>query len=141
MPQFKLKFKNIENKMVEYQYTTENSDLIDLANGAKVLFPTKESIDESVKSNTKLVAAQRFSPENPATKAGIVKRLKIQLGLGCNYSCKYCFQNESRTTEKTKEKTKEKSDQFLANLDSWFKPEHPDGQGLRVEFWGGLNPA
>ena len=31
-----------------------------------------------------------WSKQNPAIKSKDIRRLKIQLGLSCNYSCSYC---------------------------------------------------
>lgn len=76
-------------------------------------------------------AANRVSPEEPLGKSEKVQRLKIQLGLGCNYSCSYCLQ-KNEVTSATATSTAD-AVTFLANLDKWL-----DGSRLtKIEFWGG----
>lgn len=58
-------------------------------------------------------------------------RLKIQLGLNCNYSCSYCSQkrNNERVTDKIAHRS---VDEFLKKLDKC------DFKNLKsIEFWGG----
>lgn len=69
------------------------------------------------------------SPTNPGTKTTKVKKLKIQLGLGCNYSCEYCSQSIHKSTAK---KTPAKMAKSLIDKLSVIEGE-PD----RIEFWGG----
>ncbi|MCA3176876.1 MAG: SPASM domain-containing protein [Burkholderiales bacterium] len=74
--------------------------------------------------------AVKVSPDFPAVKSRSPKTLKIQLGLGCNYSCSYCNQAaeiESATVSSTSD-----VDIFLQNLEQWLQ-EEPE----RIEFWGG----
>lgn len=71
-----------------------------------------------------------FSPNNPVGKTSKVRRLKIQLGLKCNYSCSYCSQaihvgSDTHTHI-------EDAELFVKNLDKWL-----EGSPERVEFWGG----
>jgi len=72
--------------------------------------------------------AKPTSPETPLGK-GIVKTLKIQLGLSCNYSCEYCSQRFVPNIEHSNTKL---LDKFVNGLDSWIK--YPPQE---VEFWGG----
>jgi len=70
-----------------------------------------------------------ISPENPGTK-GVIKTLKIQLGLKCNYSCQYCVQSshiDSATNTNNDDATT-----FLDNLDKWIQVP-PN----KIELWGG----
>jgi uncharacterized protein len=71
------------------------------------------------------------SPENPTPKSQHVKRLKIQLGLGCNYSCGYCLQG-SEIHKATASSTSD-AVEFLNNIESWLIPDHLE----RIEIWGG----
>lgn len=67
-----------------------------------------------------------FSPDEPLQgKSATPRVLKIQLGLGCNYSCSYCSQGGQ------KEEATSTQDAEDFNLD-WVEaaPE-------KVEFWGG----
>lgn len=68
------------------------------------------------------------SAETPGTKTKI-KKLKIQLGLSCNYSCEYCSQRFVPNIDHSNAKL---VDTFLENLDSWLK-QPPE----EIEFWGG----
>jgi uncharacterized protein len=70
------------------------------------------------------------SPETPGKKHGSPTRLKIQLGLQCNYTCSYCLQS-SEIPDATVSNVKD-AENFLANLDNWLKSA-PN----RIEFWGG----
>jgi uncharacterized protein len=73
----------------------------------------------------------RTSPETPASKSNKVERLKIQLGLGCNYSCSYCLQ--AAHVQKATSTSLTDAERFLGNLDKWL-----DGSRLgKIEFWGG----
>lgn len=76
-----------------------------------------------------------FDPawQEPPGKSRDVKRLKIQLGMSCNYSCSYCSQ---RFVERPEQGNPEKVDGLIEKLRANFDlPAY--GNGLRVEFWGG----
>jgi uncharacterized protein len=75
--------------------------------------------------------ARSFSPDEPLTKSNKVKKLKIQLGLSCNYSCEYCSQ---RFVERADETSFKDVDSFLKKLDNL---EFSEELGLHVELWGG----
>jgi len=68
---------------------------------------------------------------NPGKKTREVGRLKIQLGLKCNYKCEYCSQS-SFVSEAVKSNN-EDLENFIDKLDTWF----PDETCHSVEFWGG----
>ena len=72
----------------------------------------------------------RISPASPGRKSSAPDRLKIQLGLRCNYTCSYCSQSneiESATVTRTAD-----ADKFLKHLDGWLT-----GKPAEIEFWGG----
>lgn len=71
------------------------------------------------------------SPENPGSKSSAPRRIKIQLGLGCNYSCSYCLQ--SLEVHKAAATSTRDADIFLQNLDRWLDPSNLE----KIEFWGG----
>ncbi|QCI65527.1 radical SAM/SPASM domain-containing protein [Phreatobacter stygius] len=72
-----------------------------------------------------------LTPDEPGRKSAAPRRLKIQLGLGCNYGCSYCLQGQQKgTAEKTSTRDAEI---FLAQLDRWLDPSSL----TRIEFWGG----
>ena len=56
-----------------------------------------------------------FSRDVPLRKSRSIKKLKIQLGLSCNYSCEYCSQ---KFVERPPETTKKDIDNFLVMLES-----------------------
>jgi len=70
-----------------------------------------------------------LTPATPGRKSRRVERLKIQLGLGCNYSCSYCSQS-NHVPEATKT-SRSDADEFLENLD-WL-----EGAPEKIELWGG----
>ena len=75
------------------------------------------------------------SKDNPVGKSRRIKRLKIQLGLSCNYECSYCNQ---RFVPRADETNPDDIEPFLKQLPVWFDGgEDGDGNGVRIEFWGG----
>ena len=74
-------------------------------------------------------AVKTISKDAPLSKSHVIKTLKIQLGLSCNYSCEYCSQRFVPNIEHANSKYMEL---FLKNLDNWLfhAPE-------KIEFWGG----
>lgn len=69
------------------------------------------------------------SIDTPNAKSILIKTLKIQLGLSCNYSCEYCSQRFVPNIEHSNTKLLEK---FISSIDNWilYPPE-------TIEFWGG----
>lgn len=67
-----------------------------------------------------------------AGKFGI-KKLKIQLGLSCNYSCEYCSQRFVPHADQT---GPEHIDAFVSGMSEWLDCEE-HGRDLAIEFWGG----
>lgn len=72
----------------------------------------------------------KISPENPGRKVSNVSRLKIQLGLQCNFDCPYCLQR-SQIADATHSRLSD-AKIFIANLDKWLTSS-PN----KIEFWGG----
>lgn len=70
------------------------------------------------------------SKDKPGKKSNAPKRLKIQLGLACNYSCSYCLQGH-QIAKAAATSTKDVM-RFLDGLDDWLV-----GSPERIEFWGG----
>ena len=75
--------------------------------------------------------ATTFSKDIPLKKSTKIGLLKIQLGLGCNYTCDYCSQ---KFVERADSTTHKDIESFLAKLDNL---EFSEKMGLKVEFWGG----
>jgi uncharacterized protein len=69
-----------------------------------------------------------FSIDSPLIGKVQPRILKIQLGLGCNYSCSYCSQGGQTEDKSSRADARE----FLDGLDGWLT-ESPQ----KIEFWGG----
>jgi uncharacterized protein len=69
-----------------------------------------------------------FNPESPVVGKVQPRVLKVQIGLGCNYSCSYCSQG-GQVEDKS---SAADASEFLAGLDGWLTSP-PD----KIEFWGG----
>lgn len=74
------------------------------------------------------VDAFAVSESTPSKKVS-PKKLKISLGLSCNYACEYCSQ---RFVPHDGETNKDDVGPFISGLDAWVKSA-PDV----IEFWGG----
>jgi uncharacterized protein len=72
-----------------------------------------------------------FSKENPLKKSRKINKIKIQMGLSCNYSCDYCSQ---KFVERPPETSKKDIEDFMSMLDVL---EFDEEQGVSFEFWGG----
>jgi uncharacterized protein len=72
-----------------------------------------------------------FDKNTPLKKSKLIKHLKIQMGLSCNYSCDYCSQ---KFVERAPETSKKDIDTFLEKLEVL---EFDEKEGLKIEFWGG----
>ncbi|BAR61986.1 hypothetical protein NK6_8842 [Bradyrhizobium diazoefficiens] len=70
--------------------------------------------------------------DQPGRKVREVRKLKIQLGLGCNKSCSYCLQ--AIQVQKAAATSTRDASVFLANIDGWIV--NPEGME-KVELWGG----
>lgn len=70
--------------------------------------------------------------DQPGRKVREITKLKIQLGLGCNYSCAYCLQ--ALQVQKAAASSTRDASEFIANIDNWVAS--PEGM-QKVELWGG----
>lgn len=104
---------------VEYYYDPHNSTLVDKYGNSVITTILEESNDGETDA---------ISSVNPGKKTKKVKKLKISLGLSCNYSCEYCSQRFVPHADST---TKNDIDGFLDLLFNTL--EEPD----EVQFWGG----
>lgn len=76
-----------------------------------------------------------WSKQNPATKSRDIRRLKIQLGLSCNYSCSYCSQ---RFIPHADSNNLPYVETFIDKMPKFFQGgEDGLGKGVKIEFWGG----
>lgn len=78
--------------------------------------------------------AARVRETEPGRKSRHIRRLKIQLGLGCNYSCSYCLQRFQPEAEISAGDPIA----FLERLPRHFDGgEDGLGRAVHIEFWGG----
>jgi uncharacterized protein len=75
--------------------------------------------------------ATKFSKYQPLHKSKHIGLLKIQMGLGCNYTCDYCSQKFVERSDSTSHKDIES---FLRKLETL---EFSEQVGLKVEIRGG----
>ena len=135
MPEFKLTCHHRErqDEWVNIIYNTDVSTLC-YENGDPVPIPTEEELPDldGYIPNDK---AYKWGPGNPAYKSKNIKRLKISMGLSCNYSCSYCSQ---RYIPRAEEHAVKQVSNFLKKMPTWFSGgDCGKGTGIRVEFWGG----
>ena len=114
--------KNALDKKV-FLYDNETNVLKDV-DGNEFKFPDAQPQHEHP-------LATKFSKYQPLHKSKHIELLKIQMGLGCNYTCDYCSQKFVERAESTSHKD---IDSFLAKLEVL---EFDEQRGLKVEFWGG----
>lgn len=126
MPNFLIKAWNAEKGVSGFFYNNETSTL------------THEDgtpVDLSHLGVEAAPLAKKTAATVPVGKTSDIRRLKIQMGLSCNYSCEYCSQ---RFVPHADETSKKDVGSFLAKLPQWFDGgEDGKGQGVRIEFWGG----
>ena len=102
------------------RYNTETSELLNDETGKPIV-----SVLKTVSLGSDALAV---SVDTPAEKVS-PKKLKISLGLSCNYECEYCSQ---RFVPRADETNPGEVESFVTGLDAWVK-EEPD----QIEFWGG----
>lgn len=100
------------------------------------VYDEEGTIFEAQKQKNKQMFSKRenytvFSKDIPLKKSNEVTKLKIQLGLTCNYSCEYCSQ---RFVPRAEETSRKHIDSFLEKLKFLTFDEN---RGLSIEFWGG----
>jgi len=118
-----------DGEVVPLFYDQHTSRLLD-QNGFKAVDFTSNPLFDPEPSRARPFIAVDY--DQPGRKVGEVRKLKIQLGLGCNYSCSYCLQ--AAQIHKAAVSSTRDASEFLANIDSWIA----DPEGMeKVEFWGG----
>jgi uncharacterized protein len=127
---FKIYCANLSGDRIEtFEYDNSISKLFD-SNGNLVTADLGE-IHRNNFGNVK--DAFIVSENNPAKKSRDFRRLKISLGLKCNYSCEYCSQRFiPHENENPVSKTESFLDKIYKNFDFGL-----DGSGKKIEFWGG----
>ena len=100
----------------------------------------KDSGEEIIpSSHIQKIQVLKVSPSTPVGKVKTLRKIKIQMGFACNYSCTYCSQNNQRAFQKdTAQETLNKVEGFLTKMPSWFDGgQDGKGEGVHLEFWGG----
>jgi uncharacterized protein len=125
MPTFTLTAYDIKEQVdKQFTYNNETSELRSLDG---------ELVSTSHYKQYPCTSAFAISKNNPGHKTTMPSKIKIQMGLSCNYSCEYCSQRfvpHSDENELAFVKT------FVESLKVWFKPPE-GGLGRYIEFWGG----
>ncbi len=119
--------------MAQFTVNTDQGDFIYETDGCALRGPDGELVDLSAFGYTQYLLGvptdngqEQFSSAAPMLGKVQPRILKIQLGLGCNYSCSYCSQG-GQVEDKT---SRADAQEFLDRLDSWLTdPPH------KIEFW------
>lgn len=135
MSVFTLYSEQIETgRQARFFYDNANSMLTD-EDGNRVSAPENLPISPYSYASTPNFPAT--SKETPNSKTTAIRKLKIQLGLHCNYDCSYCNQRQSLQQGDVLSMPAD-IEKFLASLPSWFDGgEDGQGSGVQIEFWGG----
>lgn len=120
-----------EDKSELYTYDNESNEIRD-TNGGLIDFQSMEMF-QSVPRPKRIHIAPVMSRDNPLIgKKKALSVLKIQLGLQCNYHCRYCLQAKWRSLGRTP-KEQDVYD-FMARLEKAGIEISPEGH---IELWGG----
>lgn len=121
MAEFVITTKNTRGgPNMRLRYNTDTSELLNDETGKPIV-----AVLPAVPLGSEAFAV---SVDNPAQKVS-PKKLKISLGLSCNYECEYCSQ---RFVPRAAETNPGEVESFVTGLDAWVK-EEPE----QIEFWGG----
>jgi len=111
---------------IEYLFYDNHTSRLVKENGAPVdLIPGYRYVDGVIYPDI-----HHVSPGNPGHKSRRPVRLKIQLGLGCNYACSYCSQ-AAHKHEGEATNTRDVAP-FMEKLTAAL-----EGAPERIELWGG----
>lgn len=135
MAKFSIYAEHIETgRKARFFYDNASSELTDEA-GERIPIPAWFPVHPR-----DYAAAQSFpatSKDTPNAKTRAIRKLKIQLGLHCNYECSYCNQRQSLMQGDALTAHAD-IDEFLEQLPTWFDGgEDAQGAGVQIEFWGG----
>lgn len=111
-------------------YDPRRSRLTDLSGQRLDLTP----VAGTYRDDPAFAAATPISPAAPGLKHGL-KRVKIQMGLRCNYSCGYCNQAAGRLAES--DRPQGDADRLVQSLAMVLRDHQGDGGNVSFEFWGG----
>lgn len=130
--------------LLNFKFTLQNSfgireAIYNPGNSSLCWEDSGEELFSSSFKNQEEKIIEKTSPTNPVGKSHALRRIKIQMGFACNYTCTYCSQNNQRPEQKASiEETFSKVPIFLKKMESWFDGgEDKKGSGVFLEFWGG----
>ena len=122
-------------RKARFFYDNATSELTD-EQGQPVPIPASMPVQKFNWSGAK--PAHAISKDAPGIKVRALRKLKIQLGLNCNYDCGYCNQRASLSVSGRTVSGPEHVAEFVDCMPSWFDGEvQGDGSGVQIEFWGG----
>lgn len=119
MPSFRLHASTGSDQHKTFLYNSDVSTLIDESTGLSVF---KQGTKEFVYKK-----ALKICPSVPGHKSKNIRRLRIKLGSGCNFSCSYCLQGNKITSKQI---------DFIKLLDVLKTILEPTSTAT-IEFWGG----
>jgi uncharacterized protein len=125
----RLEMLSRDGEVIPLFYSQHTSQLLNEQGFRAVDFSDDPLLERGAASARPFVAVDY---DQPGRKVRQVKKLKIQLGLGCNYSCAYCLQ--AQQVEKAAASSTRDASEFLENIDGWIAA--PEGME-KVELWGG----
>lgn len=128
---FDILCKTLDGKPVQYVFDNMTNLIYD-SNGER-FDPRQHKNFEGIDEPRHTRRAFVFSPANPSDKSTRINVLKIQLGLNCNYHCKYCSQSTYRKNNHPVA-SKEEIDHFFEMFD---KADIKFISEPKIELWGG----
>lgn len=89
---------------------------------------------ENIKREIEKKSPEKYFNQVSSTKKNRnIKEIKIQLGLICNFKCKYCKQ--SIHTDNAAISTLKDVENFIENFDTWCTS--PKEDPMKIQLWGG----
>lgn len=120
------------NEPVSYVFDNETNEVFD-SQGEEIDFTLDERFAH-IKPFTSMKEAPVYGPSAPITKkAKLLNKLRIQLGMACNYNCSYCLQAAFRSPL-DRVPNAQSIDAFFEKIQSAGIHLAPNGC---VELWGG----
>jgi uncharacterized protein len=111
----RLEMLNKDGEVVPLFYDQHTSRLLDQDGFQAVDFTSNPFYDPEPGHARPFIAVDY---DQPGRKVREITKLKIQLGLGCNYSCSYCLQ--ALQVQKAAASSTRDASEFIANIDNWI---------------------
>lgn len=129
MPTFRITAANKDGRVTTFYYDNEQGRLTNSMN-VDVVPPKIEASSRQIKESVDFSIDKPIIGKTPSK----ARRIKLQLGLTCNYSCSYCSQ---KFVERSDEISMKYVDDFMEKFLDRFPQAKPGGRGLKIELWGG----